>query len=83
MAKLDKILKQMRNTPKNVSYSDLCFVCDHHFGSPRQSGTSHRFYKTPWQGQPLVNIQADGKNAKAYQVKQVLDAIKKLEDSSG
>jgi hypothetical protein len=43
-------------------------------------GTSHKVYKTPWQGDPRVNIQRgkDG-NAKAYQVRQVLDAIARLE----
>jgi hypothetical protein len=47
---------------------------------PRQDGTSHKVYKTPWQGDPRVNIQRgkDG-NAKAYQVRQVLDAIDRLE----
>jgi hypothetical protein len=42
-------------------------------------GTSHKVYKTPWQGDPRVNIQR-GKtgNAKAYQVRQVLDAIDRL-----
>ncbi len=39
-----------------------------------------KVYKTPWQGDPRVNIQRgkDGK-AKAYQVRQVLDAIARLE----
>jgi hypothetical protein len=48
--------------------------------NPRQDGTSHKVYKTPWQGDPRVNIQR-GKNgnAKAYQVRQVLDAIARLE----
>ena len=37
----------------------------------------------PWQGDPRVNIQR-GKNgqAKPYQVKQVLAAIKKMEEQS-
>jgi hypothetical protein len=40
----------------------------------------HKVYKTPWQGDPRVNIQRgkDG-SAKAYQVRQVLDAIARLE----
>jgi hypothetical protein len=47
--------------------------------NPRQDGTSHKVYKTPWQGDPRVNIQR-GKNgnAKTYQVRQVLDAIARL-----
>mgnify|MGYP003591733518 CR=1 FL=1 len=39
----------------------------------------HPVYKTPWPGDPRVNIQ-EGKagKAKAYQVKQVLAAIARL-----
>jgi hypothetical protein len=69
----------MRRNPKNVRYGELCRVCDHYFGSPRQEGTSHRVYKTPWAGDPQVNIQNDHGKAKAYQVKQVLAAIDRLQ----
>jgi hypothetical protein len=31
----------------------------------------------PWQGDPRINLQADGKNAKRYQVRQVVDTLKK------
>lgn len=51
----------------------------YYFGEPRQKGTSHRVYKTPWQGDPRVNIQNKKGKAKPYQVKQVLRAIAKLE----
>lgn len=54
-------------------------MCDFYFGEARQSGSSHRVYKTPWQGDPRVNIQNDHGKAKAYQVKQVLKAISRLE----
>ena len=64
---------------KGVSFNDLCKVCDHYFGDARQTGSSHRVYKTPWQGDPRVNIQNDKGTAKAYQVKQVLKAIERLE----
>ena len=53
-------------------------VCDHFFGEPRQSKSSHRVYKTPWSGNPRVNIQNDKGQAKPYQVRQVLEAIDKL-----
>ena len=55
--------------PQNVRFDDLAKVCAAHFGEPRQDGTSHKVYKTSWQGDPRVNIQRgkDG-NAKAYQV---------------
>lgn len=48
--------------------------------NPGRMALRTRSNKTPWQGDPRVNIQRgkDG-NAKAYQVRQVLDAIAKLE----
>lgn len=77
---INKILEQMQESPANVRFDDLCKVCDRYFGECRQKSTSHRVYKTPWRGDPRVNIQKskEGK-AKAYQVKQVLRAIEKLE----
>lgn len=49
----------------------------------RQSGSSHKVYRTPWKGDPRVNIQNAKGMAKAYQVKQVLQAIEQLEVQSG
>ena len=79
VAKAEKVIEQMRRSPQNVRFDDLARVCADHFGEPRQDGTSHKVYKTPWHGDPRVNIQRgkDG-NAKAYQVRQVLDAIARL-----
>ena len=83
MAKIDDILAQMKQNPKGVGFSDLCKVCDHFFGKTRQGGSSHRIYKTPWQGDPRINIQNHRGKAKAYQVKQVLLAIERLEVNHG
>lgn len=69
----------MRNSPRNIDFSDLRKVCDHYFGPPRQSGSSHAVFTTPWPGDPRVNIQNDKGKAKAYQVRQVLKAIDKKE----
>ena len=80
MAKIDDLLLQMKRNPKGVRFNDLCKVCDYYFGMPRQKSSSHRIYKTPWQGDPRINIQNYKGQAKAYQVKQVLLAIQKLED---
>lgn len=74
-----ELLVAMRRNPKGVRFRDLCQVCDHFFGKSRQSGRSHRIYKTPWQGDPRVNIQEDRGMAKPYQVRQVLKAINRLE----
>ena len=79
MASVEDIVKIMRQSPKGVSFKDLGKVCDKYFGKPRQFGTSHRIYKTPWQGDPRVNIQNAKSKAKPYQVRQVLLAIDRLE----
>lgn len=79
MATIDKIVAAMRRSPKGVRFTDLCKVCDHYFGEARQTSGSHRIYKMPWPGDPRVNIQDDHGQAKAYQVRQVLKAIYKLE----
>jgi hypothetical protein len=81
MTKIRDILAQMKRNPKDVRFSDLCKVCDHYFGKPRQSGSSHRLYKAPWRGDPRINIQNYRGKAKAYQVKQVLLALERLEVS--
>ena len=83
MPKIDAILAQMKRNPKDVRFTDLCKVCENSFGEPRESASSHRIYKTPWQGDPRINIQNHKGKAKAYQVKQVLLALEKLEVSSG
>jgi hypothetical protein len=82
MVRVDGLVEQMRRNPKGVRFSDACHVCDHYFGQPRQKGSSHRVYKTPWQGDPRVNIQNAKGKAKAYQVRQVLRAIERLEYES-
>ena len=78
MDRIERILEEMRRNPKNVRFADLCKVCEHFFGSPRQKGSSHQVYATPWIGDPRVNIQNDKGKAKAYQVRQVLGAVEKL-----
>ena len=74
-----KILEQMRREPGNVRFTDLCKVYEAHFGKPRQHGTSHVLFKTPWPGDPRINLQSDKGKAKAYQVRQILLALDKLE----
>ena len=74
-----KILDQMRREAANVRFRELMKVCEEYFGKPRQMGTSHAIFKTPWIGDPRINIQDDKGKAKPYQVRQVLLAIDKLE----
>ena len=80
MSKIEDIVARMQRNPKGIRFRDLCRVCDHYFGEARQTGSSHRIYKTPWRGDPRVNIQNDKGMAKAYQVRQILKAIKRLEE---
>ena len=79
MAQIQKLVAQMWDNPKNVRFNDLVRVCNYYFGSPRQQGTSHCVYKTPWMGDPRVNIQDQKGKARPHQVRQVLSAIAKLE----
>ena len=78
MTKVAELVAQMSKNPREVWFSTLCKVCDHYFGEARQKGASHRVYKTPWQGDPRVNIQEKRGMAKPYQVRQVLRAIERL-----
>lgn len=79
MVDLAKSLEQMKSNPKGIRFNELKKVCEHYFGKPRQTGTSHCVFKTPWPGDPRVNIQNDKGKAKPYQVRQALLAIQKLE----
>ena len=73
--------KKIFQNPKNVLFKDLLNVCIKYFGKPRIKG-SHHIFKTPWKGDPRINIQKDSKMANPYQVKLVLKAIYKLEESN-
>jgi hypothetical protein len=80
MTQIDELVALMQQKQKGIKFKDLVKVCDYYFGKPGQNGTSHIIYKTPWLGDPRINIQKSGKEAKFYQVKQVLMAIKKLKE---
>lgn len=83
MPTLADLIETMRANPNGVRFNDLCKVYDHFFGTARQTSGSHRMYKTPWAGDQRVNIQNSKGRAKAYQVKQVLRAIERLEVEHG
>ena len=83
MARIADIVAGMRQNPRDVRFSDLCKVCRHYFGEARQRGSAHRVYKTPWRGDPRVNIQNQRRQAKVYQVIQVLKAIDRMEKEHG
>jgi hypothetical protein len=66
----------LENT-KNVKFRELVALCEKYFGAPRIRG-SHHIFKMPWPGDPRINLQADGKMAKPYQVKAVKEALERL-----
>jgi hypothetical protein len=82
MAEVAKILERMRISPAQIRFSDLYKVCVAFFGEPRRSGSSHAVFKTPWPGDPRVNIQNDKGKAKPYQVRQVLLAVDRMVDKN-
>jgi hypothetical protein len=73
-----ELVERMRANPVGVRFNELLKVCSHFFGAPRNKGSSHYIFKTPWPGDPRVNIQNANGKAKPYQVRQVLSAIDKL-----
>jgi hypothetical protein len=79
MASIASIVAAMRRAPANVAFADVVKVCEHYFGPSRQSGSSHVVFKTPWRGDPRVNLQEAKGKAKPYQVRQVLKAIDRSE----
>jgi len=75
---IEKLLADMRVAPAGIKFSDAAKVATYFFGEPRNSG-SHRVFKTPWPGDPRINLQeGEAGKAKAYQVRQLILAIDKL-----
>lgn len=63
-----------------VRFERLVAICSHYFDSRAGKG-SHLIFKTPWPGDPRINLQR-GKSsgeAKQHQVRQVLAALRKLQ----
>lgn len=61
-----------------MSDSEICFGYAWSILANPASGASHAVFKTPWPGDPRVNIQEEKGKAKVYQVRQVLAAIDRL-----
>jgi len=79
-SRIADILQCMQGNPKGVRFKDLSKVCEYYFGEPRNKSSSHHIYQMPWKGDPRVNIQNKKGMAKLYQVRQVLKAVKRIED---
>ena len=72
-----ELLEGMKNNPAGVRFLDACKVADHFFGEPTQKRSSHRVWKMPWPGNPRVNMQNEKGSAKAYQVRQLVEAVER------
>jgi hypothetical protein len=82
---VETTLSDMRDNPEGIKFTDIRKVAEHffaEFGKPRIAG-SHHIYKTPWPGDPRINIQKDGPKAKRYQAIQMLEAVDKLKALRG
>lgn len=63
-AGIEKIIERMRVSNKNVRFEELKKVCDFFFEKrPSRGGGSHETCRTPWPGNPRVNIQNKGGKA--------------------
>ena len=77
---LEEAMNELTNGEKNIRFSQLLKICGSFFGEYRING-SHYIFKTPWQGDPRINLQKlKGNFAKPYQVRQVLNALRKLKE---
>ena len=70
-------IAELGRSRTNIRFTELVKICREHFGDELISG-SHHIFKTPWPGDPRINLQKDGNKAKPYQVDQVAAALKKL-----
>lgn len=76
---IHSIIDKLRKEVASTRFSFLVRICTGHFGTPRIKG-SHYIFRTPWLGDPRLNLQTDKGKAKPYQVEQVIAALTRLED---
>jgi hypothetical protein len=76
---IEEAISELEDNENSVRFSRLLAICKDFFGKPRIVG-SHHIFKTPWTGDPRINLQRDKGNAKPYQVRQVLRCLRRLKD---
>jgi hypothetical protein len=82
VTKLDKVEARARSAPQSISFDEAVALATFYFGEPWQGAGSHVVFKTPWQGDPRINLQNKNGEAKPYQVRQLIKAIDQLKESS-
>lgn len=76
------IIAKLEKEKGSTRFAYLVKICEEFFGPPRTKG-SHHIFKTPWPGDPRLNLQADKGKAKPYQIEQVIAALAKLAEIEG
>jgi hypothetical protein len=71
---------RLQTQRQSTRFSELLKICREYFGEPRIKG-SHHIFKTPWPGDPRLNLQSDKGKAKPYQVEQVITALRRLDET--
>lgn len=75
MARCEKLEQQARRNPKGLRFTEACSLAECYGFVLRRVAGSHRIYTHPTEERPLP-LQPDSNGmAKAYQVKQLLEAI--------
>jgi len=80
MGRVDKLYEKAKNSPSNLTFSQLCSLAEavgFELRKPKgrkKSGTSHHVYKHPTIKQ-MMNFQSDSGRAISYQVKQLIQLI--------
>ncbi|HKZ02176.1 MAG TPA: hypothetical protein VJ180_08050 [Pyrinomonadaceae bacterium] len=62
------------------AFGERVRLCREYFGRERIKG-SHHIFKTPWPGDPRINLQEVRGKAKSYQVDQVIAALERLKET--
>lgn len=73
---IDEAIEELEGNEGNIRFERLLTICEVFYDKPRIKG-SHHIFKTPWPGDPRINVQAaKGGKANPYQVRQVVQALK-------
>jgi hypothetical protein len=80
MAKCKKLLFLALSGPANMRFEDLCALAEcYGFVFRKSGGTSHRVYKRQGYA-PILCLQSVEGKAKSYQVKDLLDKLRELNE---
>lgn len=80
---IEEAIEELEGNEGNIRFQRLLTICEEFYGKPRIKG-SHHFFKTPWPGNPRINLQeGGGGKAKPYQVHQVIQALKRSKSGVG